>query len=214
MKVELWDIGRVQPYELNAKKHDDKQVKAIAASIERFGFDQPIVVDKHGVIIKGHGRRLACIKLGLTQVPVLVRDDLTEKQANAARAADNRVAVGDVDTELLKASLDSINLDDLKGIFEDKELDFLDVDLTTMNEDMFVDDLEEAVSMQTAETNEFFEKAVTKRVPIQKALGFKDILGADQIYLSRFMAQVEELTDKKGGEAFIAFIKQLVEQDK
>lgn len=211
MKIELWNIERVKPYELNAKKHDDKQVAGIAASIERFGFDQPIVVDKDGVIIKGHGRRLACIKLGYSQVPVLVRSDLTEKQVNAARAADNRAAVGDVDTDLLRQSLDAINVDDLKGIFEEKELDFLDADLIQMNEDMFVEDLDEAVSMQIAETNEHFQKSEAKRIPIQKALGFKNILGADQIYLSRFMAQVEELTQKKGDEAFVAFIKQIVE---
>ena len=77
MKIELWDIDRVKPYGLNAKKHDDKQVDGIINSIQRFGWDQPIVVDANGEVIKGHGRRLAAIKIGLKKVPVLQRLDLT-----------------------------------------------------------------------------------------------------------------------------------------
>ncbi|MFH3639762.1 ParB/Srx family N-terminal domain-containing protein, partial [Acinetobacter baumannii] len=81
-------VDDVKPYELNAKIHSEEQVAKIAESIARFGWDQPIVVDKNGVIIKGHGRRLAAIKLGLIEVPVLVRDDLNEEQVKAARLAD------------------------------------------------------------------------------------------------------------------------------
>ena len=61
-KVESWDVEKLIPYENNVKIHDEKQVKKIAESIKRFGWDQPIVVDKDGVIIKGHGRRLAALK--------------------------------------------------------------------------------------------------------------------------------------------------------
>ncbi|WP_416663388.1 phage tail protein [Acinetobacter baumannii] len=84
----MWIVDDVKPYELNAKIHSEEQVAKIAESIARFGWDQPIVVDKNGVIIKGHGRRLAAIKLGLIEVPVLVRDDLNEEQVKAARLAD------------------------------------------------------------------------------------------------------------------------------
>lgn len=213
MKVELWEIGRIQPYELNSKKHDDVQVDGIANSIQRFGWDQPIVVDKDGVIIKGHGRRLAAMKMKLERVPVLVRSDLTDEQVKAARIADNRVAIGDLDTEMLKLDLESINLDDLKGIFEDKELDFLDSDMAEMNSNMFIEDLDNAVAVQTSETQEQFEKVATKRISISKAMGFKDVVGADQIHISRFMAQIETATGKKGDEAFVTFIKQLLEQE-
>jgi hypothetical protein len=211
MKIELWDIDRVQPYELNAKKHDNKQVEGIVNSIQRFGWDQPIVVDGDGKVIKGHGRRLAAIKLGLKKVPVLVRTDLTPEQANAARIADNRVAIGDLDTELLKLGLESLNLDDLAGIFDEKELTFLDSDMTEMNTEMFIEDLDSAVAVQTEEIKEQFEKVVAKRISIVKALGFKDIPGSDQIFISRFMAEIETMTEKKGDEAFLAFIKQLLE---
>ena len=209
-KFEMWPIEAIKPYELNSKKHDDKQVKAIAISIERFGFDQPIVVDREGVIIKGHGRRLACLSLGLKHVPVLIREDLTPEQANAARIADNKVAVGDFDTELLKAELEALDIDDLRGIFDDKELDILGADLTAMDTSLFVEDLEEAVASQEAETEQKFQAAEEKRIPVAKALGFQDIAGADQIHLNRFMASIESSTGLKGGDAFVTFVKKLV----
>lgn len=208
-KLEMWPIEAITPYHLNSKKHDEKQVDGIATSIQRFGFDQPIVVDSEGVIIKGHGRRLACLKLGLKHVPVLVREDLTPEQANAARVADNKVAIGDFDTELLKAELEALDIEDLRGIFEDKELEFLAVDMTTMDTSLFVSDLTEAVASQEAETTEKFKAAEEKRIPVAKALGFKDIAGADQIVVNRFMASIESQTGKSGDQAFIHFLKQL-----
>ena len=210
MKIELWDIDRVKPYGLNAKKHDDRQVDGIINSIQRFGWDQPIVVDSNGEVIKGHGRRLAAIKMGLKKVPVLQRTDLSAEQANAARIADNRVAISDLDTEMLKLGLEALNLDDLTGIFDEKELLFLDSDMTEMNTDMFVENLDNAVTVQAQEIKEQFDKVGAKRISISKALGFKDIVGADQIHISRFMAEIETSTGKKGDEAFVTFIKQLI----
>ena len=67
-------------YARNPKTHPDDQIAKIAASIASFGFDQPIVVDAEGVIIKGHGRREASLLLGLTRVPVVVRNDLSVAQ--------------------------------------------------------------------------------------------------------------------------------------
>ncbi len=53
LKIQMWIVDDVKPYELNAKIHSEEQVAKIAESIARFGWDQPIVVDKNGVIIKG-----------------------------------------------------------------------------------------------------------------------------------------------------------------
>ncbi len=75
-----------------AKAHPPEQVERIAASIRAFSFDQPIVVDEQGVIIKGHGRHAAALRLGLAQLPVLVRGNLTEKRKIAAGLADNKSA--------------------------------------------------------------------------------------------------------------------------
>jgi ParB-like chromosome segregation protein Spo0J len=87
-RIEWRDPASLTPYSNNAKTHPVEQVDKIAASIASFGFDQPIVVDGDGVIIKGHGRREASLRLGLDNVPVLVRTDLSVAEIKAARLAD------------------------------------------------------------------------------------------------------------------------------
>ena len=85
------DISQVRPYEQNAKKHPKAQVDAIARSIQEFGFNQPIVVDKNREIIVGHGRYYAAQQLGLQDVPVTVLENLTDDQVMAYRLADNKL---------------------------------------------------------------------------------------------------------------------------
>jgi hypothetical protein len=89
------------PYAKNAKVHTTEQVDKIAGQIAAFGFDQPIVVDEQRVIIKGHGRREAAIRLNLQAVPVIVTD-LDEYQAMAARIGDNKVSEAPWDTAMLQ----------------------------------------------------------------------------------------------------------------
>ncbi|MDO5580713.1 MAG: ParB N-terminal domain-containing protein [Planctomycetia bacterium] len=89
MKIEYWELHRLKPYE-NNPRINQKAVDPVAKSIEKFGFQQPIVVDKNGVIIVGHTRLKAAQKLKLKSVPVLVADQLSEEQARAYRLADNK----------------------------------------------------------------------------------------------------------------------------
>ena len=208
VNVQMIDIDDVHPYETNAKMHDDKQVEKIAKSIAEFGCDQPIVIDKEGVIIKGHGRRLAAIRLGLTKVPVWIRDDLTEEQARASRLADNRVAIGDLDSDLLQQELATLEFD-LEGIFDKKELDFMIADLGDLDMDALAFDLESKVQEQAQETLEKIEEADLRIVRIDKALGFKEIQGKDERTVARFMAYAEEATGKEGAEAFVDYIIKL-----
>jgi ParB-like chromosome segregation protein Spo0J len=91
MHVELRPIDRIHPYENNPRLND-AAVDAVAASIREFGFRQPIVVDADGVIIVGHTRYKAALKLGLTEVPVHVAAGLSPAQAKAYRLADNQTA--------------------------------------------------------------------------------------------------------------------------
>lgn len=84
-------IEAIKPYPNNAKKH---KIPWIKESIDNFGFDQPIVIDKNGVIIKGHGRYEAAKRLKMETVPVVIRDDLDEKAAAMSRLADNRSQQG------------------------------------------------------------------------------------------------------------------------
>src|SRR3990167_8062137 len=106
----------IRPYPKNAKKHHDSQLKQIAGSIKEFGWQQPIVVDKEGVIIVGHGRWFAYEKFGeeygLLEPEIKVAN-LTTKQASAYRLADNKLNESDWDMELV--------IEELKA-FEDEAL--------------------------------------------------------------------------------------------
>jgi len=125
MKIEYWEIEKVKPYDKNPRRND-KAVEAVARSIREFGFRQPIVVDAGGVIVVGHTRYKAALKLGLKTVPVHVAADLTPAQARAYRLADNRTAeTAEWDVELLPIELGELRDDgfDLKLLgFTDKEL--------------------------------------------------------------------------------------------
>src|SRR5262245_11312384 len=91
MLVEERPVGSIKPYENNPRVNDPG-VDAVAASIREFGFRQPVVVDESDVIIVGHTRYKAALKLGLTTVPVHVARGLTPEQARAYRIADNQTA--------------------------------------------------------------------------------------------------------------------------
>ena len=91
MLVEMRPLDSIRPYENNPRLND-AAVDAVAASIKEFGFRQPIVVDEDGVIIVGHTRYKAALKLGLTEVPVHVAVGLSKAQAKAYRIADNQTA--------------------------------------------------------------------------------------------------------------------------
>ena len=209
-KVVVRGIDTIKPYPKNAKKHDDAQVKKLAESIKKFGWrGNPILVDKEGVIIAGHGRRLAALSLKMDKVPVVVIDDMTAEEARAFRLADNRVAISDIDNDILQEEL--IDLDfDLDGIFDKKELDFAVADLMEVNLDVFESDLATVMDEQTANTNDKIEKSETKRVSVTKALGFKEIDGADAFYVTRLMAQLQADSGASAEKAFVEFCKSLV----
>lgn len=215
LPVDIWDIERIAPYEKNAKIHSPEQVEKLANNIREFGWDQPIVVDGSGVIIKGHGRHLAAKHLGLKKVPVVVRDDLTEAQVKAARLADNRVASTNYDTTLLQAELSEISLDDLDMSdlgFDSKELEFLTSDLGEMNEDVFTGDLTADVLEQAQKNAEKIEKLSKEDIPLSKAFGFKSVPATAEKTVFRFMAIVEEQTGLTGSEAFVYWVAKLMEE--
>ena len=133
MEIIYKPVSDLIPYENNPRKNDDA-VDYVANSIKEFGFKVPIIVGSDNVIVTGHTRLKAAIKLGLTEVPIIVADDLTEEQINAFRLADNKVAemagwdFGKLDLELEELDFDmsqfgfiefdSVDLDDF---FEDAE---------------------------------------------------------------------------------------------
>jgi DNA modification methylase len=128
MHVELWSLDRLAPYESNPRRNEHA-VEAVADSIRRFGFRQPIVVDADGVIVVGHTRWKAAAKLGLTEVPVHVALDLPPEQARAYRIADNKLnELAEWDWDLLHHELSLLGSSDisLAGLgFSPGELDGL-----------------------------------------------------------------------------------------
>jgi DNA modification methylase len=108
MSVELRPLAAVRPYANNPRQNDDA-VEAVAESIRRFGFRQPIVVDADGVIVAGHTRFRAAQRLGLATVPVHVATDLTPDEVRAYRLADNKTAeLASWDDAMLSIELDAL----------------------------------------------------------------------------------------------------------
>jgi len=84
-------LAELKPDPANPRRHSKKQIKQIAKSIRVFGFNVPILVDRDGHVIAGHGRLLACRELGIDEVPTLCLEHLTPAQARAFRIADNKL---------------------------------------------------------------------------------------------------------------------------
>jgi len=129
MEVISKPIDDLIPYINNPKKHPDTQVDKIASSIKNYGFTVPVVVDGRNEIIMGHGRLQAARKLGLAEVPCIVRDDLSEAQVKALRIADNKVSESEWDIEILLLELEEIedftgfDLDEIQDLSgDDKEV--------------------------------------------------------------------------------------------
>jgi len=111
MKIIEMEIGKIKPYEKNPRKND-ASVPKLMKSIQEFGFKVPIVVDKNNVIVTGHTRYKAAIKLGLDVVPCIIANDLTDKQIKAYRLADNKVSEFSVwDYDLLGEELGELSDD-------------------------------------------------------------------------------------------------------
>jgi DNA modification methylase len=131
--TELWPLDKLVPYKTNPRTHNELQISQIAASIREFGFTNPILVDSQAGILAGHGRLQAAQKLGLSEVPVMVLDHLTDPQKRAYILADNKLAENaGWDEQLLAAELEALKLEDydleLTGFSEKELAEFMGTD--------------------------------------------------------------------------------------
>lgn len=111
MKIEELSVESIKPYEKNPRKNDGA-VNGVAESIKQFGFQQPIVIDKNGVIVAGHTRYKAALQLGMKTVPCVRADQLSPKQVKAYRILDNKLnELATWDFAALGEELASINFD-------------------------------------------------------------------------------------------------------
>ncbi|NOQ30186.1 MAG: hypothetical protein GQ570_03590 [Helicobacteraceae bacterium] len=130
MKIVMLDPKKLVPYKNNAKVHTEHQIEELAKIIARDGFDQPVVVDKDHIIIKGHGRVQASLKLELDEIPVIVRDDLSPADAALSRMVDNESVDTEWDAIALELELNGIS--ELGGDIADTLLD--DIDFSTLGD--------------------------------------------------------------------------------
>lgn len=126
MEVTTKRLSDIIPYAGNAKKHDKRQIANVAESIRQYGFVQPIVVDRDGVIVIGHCRALAAKKLGMEEVPCVCVDDLTPERVDALRLVDNKSAEDGAswDFDLLAEQLPQLDLSGFEfdwGLPEDQQ---------------------------------------------------------------------------------------------
>lgn len=123
----IWvDPDTLTPYEKNAKVHDDRQVRNIANSIKRFGWQQHGVITEDNVIVIGHGRQLAAKKLGC-KMPVIVIDkeakDLTDDDIRELRLADNITNESPWDFELRDSEMSELDFDGFEFGFDAGDMD-------------------------------------------------------------------------------------------
>ena len=128
MNIITKKISELKPYENNPKIHTDSQIDKIAKSIELTkGLRQPIVIDKNNVIVCGHGRYLAALKLGYKEVPCELVDDLTDDEIRAYRLIDNRIAQGEFDLDLEMQEIGNIDINlsdfDFSEVFSIDEIE-------------------------------------------------------------------------------------------
>src|SRR6202171_1166981 len=92
LAVEYQPVGNLAAFSSNARSHSKHQIRQIAASIEQFGFTNPILINNKNTIIAGHGRVAAAKLLGMEQVPTIRLEGLTDEKIRAYVLADNRIA--------------------------------------------------------------------------------------------------------------------------
>lgn len=217
---------KIQPYPDNAKKHPNAQLEAIAASIKRFGWQQPIVVDKQGIIIVGHGRYMAWEKYLDTKVEPWVVDnegktvlgkqgrELTRKEIQAYRLADNKLNESDWDLEMAIEELHSIGDPDLQ------KLTGFDMDLL-LEPDEKDDEVPEIPDEPRSKLDDLYQLGPhrllcgdsTKKEDVERLMDGKkaDMVFTDPPYNVNYKGQGENtsntiLNDKMSDESFNTFL--------
>ena len=132
-EFQLVDINKLVPYANNARTHNKEQILKLRSSLREFGFVNPVIIDREYNVLAGHGRIMAAKEEGITEVPCVYADHLTEAQKKAYILADNRMALdAGWDDELLSVEmqeLQELGFDLSMTGFDEKELtDLLGVD--------------------------------------------------------------------------------------
>ena len=140
-KLQLVSIDKLVPYVNNSRTHSPEQVNKLRASLREFGFINPVIIDKDYGVIAGHGRLLAAREEGMTEVPCVFAEHLTEAQKKAYIIADNRMAMdAGWDEELLRVEIEALEAEDFNTLltgFDEDELSKLFDDGNETEDDNF-----------------------------------------------------------------------------
>lgn len=144
-------VGDIKPYERNAKKHDERQIKNVMESIKQFGFVQPIVVDKDHVVIIGHCRLIAAKRLKMREVDCVVADQLSQADVDRLRLLDNKLNESEWDIDLLLEDIPDLD-------FSDFDIDWgLPEDISTDSAEIVEDEPPELPDIPKAKLGDLYE---------------------------------------------------------
>ena len=141
-ELQLVPISKLVPYVNNARTHSPEQIVKLRSSLREFGFINPVIIDRDYGVIAGHGRIAAAKEEGITEVPCVFADHLTEAQKKAYIIADNRMAMdAGWDEELLRVEIESLQAADfdplLTGFDADELADLFSDDAKEVKDDDF-----------------------------------------------------------------------------
>ena len=153
IKISYVDPSVLLAASRNARRHSDRHITQLGASITEFGFLVPIIVDDRGTVLAGHGRLAAALQLSLPKVPVVHIEHLSETQKRAFRLADNRLAeLSNWDDEVLKLELAELSALDLTFDIEVTGFDTIDFD--RLQDSPLTSEMDQAdILPELAETN-------------------------------------------------------------
>lgn len=150
LKIEYVGIDTIKPYKNNAKEHPREQIEQIKKSIEDFGMDDPIGV-WNNEIVEGHGRLIACKELGMTEVPIIRLDHLTDEERRAYTLAHNKLTMNsDFDLDILNEELMNFDTIDMSEFGFDLEFD-------VKEQEVVEDDVPEAPEEPKAKLGDIYQ---------------------------------------------------------
>ena len=151
LEIEYVDIESIKPYKNNAKLHPKEQIEQIKKSIEKFGMDDPIGIWKDE-IVEGHGRLIACKELGMTEVPIIRLDHLTDEERKAYTLAHNKLTMNsDFDLDILNEELMNFKTIDMEDFGFDLDIE------TEEEEEIIEDEIPEAPEEPKAKLGEIYQ---------------------------------------------------------
>jgi hypothetical protein len=198
-KIQAWSLDRLTPAENNHKKHSEESTQRLAKSLASVGQIQPVIVDKNGEIIAGHGRWMAAQHLGWEKIKV-IQVPVSRAVAIEARIADNLMSNQEIDNNKLSAEIEELRLivdsDDMdlgSMIMDDdlgKLLSMSVSDDYNLDQASLTNDILGASKSMTEETDDLLTEIEATELPLRKVFGFSSVTPSQARILKDFMAEV------------------------